>query len=109
MNFVNIPPEVKSVDNNIVNTSATIICINNNENRFLAQTLKNQDVLFKDKDNIAKGVKMAKILIITYLKEYVNNKCNIDKEMAPFNNPFNVNIFNALLEIENTEFIIFII
>ena len=109
MNLDNNPPEVKSVENNITSTRATIICINNNENKFLAQVLKNQDVFFKDKDKIAKGVNNAKILIITYLKEYVNNKCNIEKEIAPFNNPFNVNIFKALLETEKTELEIFII
>ena len=60
MNFDNNPPDVKSVENSITKTRATIICINNNENKFFAHTVKNQDVFFKDKDRIANGVNRAK-------------------------------------------------
>ena len=66
------------MENKINKTKATIICINNNENIFLIQDLKNQDVESKINDKIAKGVSNIKILIITYLKEYVKTKFNKD-------------------------------
>ena len=47
----------------------TIIWINNKENKFLVQDLKNQEVEFKQFDNIAKGAINTKTFIKIYLKE----------------------------------------
>lgn len=66
------------MENNINKTIATIICINNKENKFFIQDLKNHDVESKINDKIANGVSKIKILIITYLKEYVKTKFNKD-------------------------------
>ena len=66
-----------------------MICINNKENKFLSQDLKNQDVVSKINDKIAKGVSKIKILIITYLKEYVKTKFNKDIVIEDFIKPSN--------------------
>ena len=42
---------------------------NNKENKFLVQDLKNQEVEFKQFDNIAKGAINTKTFIKIYLKE----------------------------------------
>ena len=66
-----------------------IICINKRENMFFNHDLKNQDVESKINDKIAKGVSKIKILIITYLKEYVNTKFSKDIVMEDFIKPSN--------------------
>ena len=50
-------------------TSDTTIWIKSNENRFLIQDLKKQEVEEIDNDNIAKGVINTNIFIIIYLNE----------------------------------------
>ncbi len=79
------------MENKINKTIATIICINNKENKFLTQDLKNQDVESKINDKIAKGVSKINILIITYLKEYVKTKFNKEIVREVFINPSNEN------------------
>ena len=56
----------------------TIIWMNNKENKFRLQDLKNQEVFWSVKDNNANGVSKIKILIITYLNEYVKTKLSKD-------------------------------
>ena len=91
--------KVKQVITNILTNAAkyteqgeiifTVSCINNKENKFLSQDLKNQDVVSKINDKIAKGVSKIKILIITYLKEYVNTKFSKEIVREDFIRPSN--------------------
>ena len=77
----------KSKENKISKTRDTIICINNKENKFFNQVLKNQDVASKVKLKKAKGESSTKTLIIIYLKEYENTKFNNESVNVPFINP----------------------
>ena len=86
-------------------TKDTIICINKSEKTFLIQDLKNHEVFCKSNDNIAKGVNKIKILIITYLKEYVKTKFNRDIVRVAFINPSNENISRVELSVKIKSFI----
>ncbi len=98
----------KSIENNIKSTNATIICINNSENKFLIQVLKNQLVLDKANESIANGASKIKILIITYLNEYENIKFNNDIVRVPFIRPSTENMLIELVSIDIFEFIVVI-
>ena len=74
----------KFIENIISNTIATITCINNNEKKFLAQDLKNQDVEFCDSVKKANGVSNIKTFIIIYLKAYENTKPKSEAVNVPF-------------------------
>ena len=78
-----------------------MICINNKENKFLNQDLKNQEVEAKEFDNIAKGAINTKTLINTYRKEYEKTKFNNEKEINPFIKPSKekTSIEDTLMEI----------
>ena len=82
-----------------------MICINNRENKFLNQDLKNQEVVSKINDKIANGVSKIKILIITYLKEYVKTKFNKDIVREALSNPSKEKISR---EEESIEILLFI-
>ena len=86
-------------------TKDTTICINKSEKTFLIQDLKNHEVFCKSNDKIAKGVNKIKILIITYLKEYVKTKFNRDIVRVAFINPSNENISRVELSVKIKSFI----
>ena len=75
------------MENNINKIIDTIIWINNKENKFLNQDLKNQEVEFKEFDKIANGAINTKTFIKTYLNEYENTKFNKEKEIIPLIKP----------------------
>ena len=64
-----------------------MIWINNKENKFFNQDLKNQDVESRINDKNAKGVSKIKILTIIYLKEYVKTRFSNDIVREDFINP----------------------
>ena len=76
-------------------------CINNRENKFRNQDLKNQEVEYNELDNIAKGVIKTKTLIKTYRKEYEKTKFNKDADIIPLIRPSNekISIEEVLIEI----------
>ena len=106
--MTNNPPEEKSIENKSNKTKDTIICINNRENRFLNQDLKNQEVEFKDKAKIAKGVSKAKILSIIYLKEYEKTKPSNENVKVDFIRPSTEKIFIVFVLIPIVELILLI-
>ena len=69
MNFIKRLEDEKFIENNINKIIDTIIRINNNENKFLIQALKNQEVDIKLLESIAKGAININTLIKMYLKE----------------------------------------
>ena len=75
------------MENNINETKDTMIWINNKENKFFNQDLKNQDVESRINDKIAKGVSKIKILTIIYLKEYVKTRFSNDIVSEDLINP----------------------
>ena len=69
-----------------------MICINNKENKFFNQVLKNQDVESSVKLRKAKGERYTKTLTIIYLKEYENIKFTKETVNVPLINPSNEKI-----------------
>ena len=91
---------------NIINSIIEIIFwINNNENKFLIQVLKNHDVLFRHSDKIANGDRSTNIFTVTYLIAYENNKFNNENVSVPVIIPSKVKIFNELFSKEKLELI----
>ena len=82
----------------------TIIWINNKENRFLNQDLKNQEVEIREFDKIAKGAINTKTFIKTYLKEYEKTKFNNEKEIITLIKPSKEKIS---IEEVSTEILVF--
>ena len=103
MNLCNKFSPEKSIENNITKTREAIIWINNKENKFFAHILKKLEVLFRDKDKIAKGASKANTLIIIYLKEYDKVNPKREKDKVPLISPskekiFKEDVFNARVE-----------
>ena len=98
--------EEKSIENNIRRTNETIFWINSREKILRSQDLKNQEVLFKHKDKIAKGDIKIKTFIIIYLKEYDRTRLKSDNVSVPLIRP---SIVKILIEEEEMEILVFIV
>lgn len=75
--------------------------MNNKENKFLNQDLKNQEVDIKELDKIANGAISTNTFIKIYLKEYEKTKFNSEKEIIPLIKPSKekISIEDVLTEI----------
>ena len=79
--------------------------MNNKENKFLNQDLKNQEDELKEFDKIANGASNTKTFIKIYLNEYEKTKLSNEKEINPLIKPSKEKIS---IEDVSTEILVFI-